>query len=368
MSTNAKSRIHHNNVRPGSGHDLFYQLDSKTYRLYEAGKDPSPIYKDGYVEKSTEFEHDDSIIQKRFQIAKKNLPNYITFMNPVLQALKSLGGSGAIEEINNKTSEIARLSNEQLEVLHNPEKGGQTEVEYRFAWARTYLKKYGVLENSARGIWALTAEGRKLDSVDPKKVRLFVLELLKKAKAGSVKDKPAETDLNTTLTTIKDEEPDEIEPDTAWREELSDTLLKMEPSAFERLAQRLLRESGFTQVEVTGQSGDGGIDGKGIMRLGGLLSFPVIFQCKRYQGSVTASQVRDFRGATVGRADKALLITTGNYTKAAMKEATRDGAPVIDLIDRNQLVDKLKELGLGVKTEKVEVEKVTIKTDWFMNI
>jgi restriction system protein len=142
----------------------------------------------------------------------------------------------------------------------------------------------------------------------------------------------------------------------------------MEPSAFERLIQRLLRESGFIQVEVTGQSGDGGIDGKGIMRLGGLLSFHVIFQCKRYSGSVSASQVRDFRGAMVGRADKGLLITTGNFTKDAVKEATRDGAPAIDLIDGDQLINKLKELNLGVQTKKVEIEQVVIDQQWFSTI
>jgi restriction system protein len=142
----------------------------------------------------------------------------------------------------------------------------------------------------------------------------------------------------------------------------------MEPSAFERLVQRLLRESGFIQVEVTGQSGDGGVDGKGIMRLAGLLSFHVIFQCKRYQGSVNVSQVRDFRGAMVGRADKGLLITTGNFTKDAVREATRDGAPAIDLIDGDQLIDKLKELELGVRTEKIEIEKVTIEQDWLLSL
>jgi len=134
----------------------------------------------------------------------------------------------------------------------------------------------------------------------------------------------------------------------------------MDPSAFERLVQRLLRESGFIQVEVTGRSGDGGIDGKGIMRLGGLLSFHVIFQCKRYSGSVGAGHVRDFRGAMVGRADKGLLITTGNFTRDAEREATRDGAPTIDLIDGNLLTDKLKELGLGVETKTVQVEQVGV--------
>lgn len=282
-----------------------------------------------------------------------DLPTFDKLMNPVIEALKQLGGSGTVEEINNKVTEIAKLSDEQLEVLHNPDKSSQTELEYRLAWARTYLKKYDVLENSNRGVWALTAKGRQLDQVNPQVVRRFVQNQQKQPK-----------------TAIPTEADESIEPNVemSWRDELLATLLKMQPAAFERLIQRLLRESGFIQVEVTGQSGDGGIDGKGIMRLGGLLSFHVLFQCKRYQGSVSASQVRDFRGAMMGRADKGLLITTGNFTKDAMKEATRDGASAIDLIDGDQLLDKLKELGLGIKTEKIEVEKVTVNHDWLLSI
>jgi len=285
-------------------------------------------------------------------MTKADIPTFDALMNPVIEALKELGGSGTIEEINTKTTEIAGLSDEQLEVLHDPNKGGQTEVEYRLAWTRTYLKKYGVLENSTRGIWALTPKGRQLDRVNPKTVRRFVQQQNKKARAV-VSDKG---DLV------------EVDVETSWRDEVLDILLEMDPSAFERLVQRLLRESGFTQVEVTGRTGDGGIDGRGIMRLGGLLSFQVIFQCKRYKGSVTVSQVRDFRGAMVGRADKGLLVTTGNFTKDAVREATRDGAPAIDLIDGDQLIDKLKELDLGVKTKIIEVEQITPDRDWFSSI
>ena len=144
---------------------------------------------------------------------------------------------------------------------------------------------------------------------------------------------------------------------------LIETLLSIPPDAFERLSQRLLRESGFTQVEVTGKVGDGGIDGKGIVRINGFLSFHVIFQCKRYKGSISPSQIRDFRGAMQGRADKGLFITTGTFTREATKEASRDGAPPIDLIDGELLCEKLKELGLGVTTETVEV--INIKADWF---
>jgi restriction system protein len=287
-------------------------------------------------------------------MAQIDLPTFDKLMNPVIQALKQLGGSGTVEEINRKVTEIAGLSDEQLEVLHDPDKGSQTEIEYRLAWARTYLKKFDVLENSSRGVWALTAKGRQLDQVNPQSVRRFVQNQKKQAKI--------------TVVPVEEDELAEAEVELSWRDELLATLLKMQSSAFERLIQRLLRESGFIQVEVTGKSGDGGIDGKGIMRLGGLLSFHVLFQCKRYQGSVSASQVRDFRGAMMGRADKGLLITTGNFTKDAVKEATRDGASAIDLIDGDQLLDKLKELGLGVKTEKIEVEKVTINHDWLLSI
>ena len=281
-----------------------------------------------------------------------DVPTFDALMNPVIQALKELGGSGTIEEINNKVVEIANLSDEQTEVLHKPEKGGGgTEVEYRLAWTRTYLKKYGVLENSSRCVWALTSRGRQLDRVDPKTVRRFVQRKQREARVAT-----------------EAVELDESEIEASWRDELMEVLLEMDPSAFERLTQRLLRESGFIQVEVTGRSGDGGIDGKGIMRLGGLLSFHVIFQCKKYCGSVSVSQVRDFRGAMVGRADKGLLITTGNFTKDAVREATRDGAPAIDLIDGDLLLDKLKELGLGVKTEIIESEQITIDDKWFAGI
>ncbi len=287
----------------------------------------------------------------RLTLANITLPTFETLMNPIIQALKMLGGSGTIEEINNKATEIADLSGEQLETLHDSEKGSQTEVEYRLAWARTYLKKYDILENSSRGVWALTPKGRQTDKVNGKTVRRYVQDKQKQAREAKVSEVTDEPDVEAT-----------------WRDELLATLLKMHPSAFERLVQRLLRESGFIQVEVTGQSGDGGIDGKGIMRLGGLLSFHVIFQCKRYQGSVNVSQVRDFRGAMVGRADKGLLITTGNFTKDAIREATRDGAPAIDLIDGDQLIDKLKELSLGVKTEIVQVEQITVDPNWLLGI
>jgi len=285
------------------------------------------------------------------------MPTYHELMNPLLQALHELGGSGSIEEIAQKVAELSDLPEEILNRPHNPEKSSQTKIEYRLAWARTYLKKYGILDNSDRGIWIIVPEKRDVTKVNPQEVVKTVRAEIKKQKELVQKD-----------DAIKDENEVEIPDESeSWRNILHHFLTQeLSPDAFERLTKRILRESGFVQVEVTGRTGDGGIDGKGIMRLSGLLSFHVVFQCKKYQGTVSASNIRDFRGAMIGRADKGLFITTGTFTRDAVLEATRDGAPPIDLVDGDQLADKLKELGLGIKKDLVE--KVTVDENWFKSI
>ncbi|HOY70923.1 MAG TPA: restriction endonuclease [Methylotenera sp.] len=279
----------------------------------------------------------------------KKLPSFDDLMRPLIDALNALGGSGSVEEIYSKVVELTGFSDETLAQLHDAEKSGLTEVGYRLAWARTYLKKYGFLENSSRGIWALTDKARASKSFNQKEIVNFVRAL----------DKP-----QNTKTPVQDITSLELNEEQSWKEKLSSVLTqKLDPSAFERLVQRLLRESGFIQVEVTGRTGDGGIDGKGIAKIHGFMSFHVLFQCKRYKGSVGSSEIRDFRGAMVGRADKGLFITTGTFTPAAIKEATRDGAPPIDLVDGDELADKLKEFELGLKREMVE--KIVVDEKWF---
>lgn len=285
------------------------------------------------------------------------MPTFDDLMNPLLNSLFALGGSGSIDEIYDKVIEIEQISEAISSVLHSPDKSNITEVAYRLAWARTYLKKYGFLENSCRGVWALTKLAKDKKQVSPQDVVKTVRE------ADKLFTKPNQKAKNEQ---IELEDIDTLETQ-GWREELYRVLTKeVSADAFERLTQRLLRESGFVQVEVTGRTGDGGIDGKGIAKIHGFMSFHVIFQCKKYQGSVSAGDIRDFRGAMVGRADKGLFITTGTFTPAAVKEATRDGAPPIDLVDGEQLAEKLKEFQLGIKTEMIE--KVTLDKDWFSNL
>lgn len=282
----------------------------------------------------------------------KETPTFDELMNPLLQALRSLGGSGSIEEIYSKTVEIAGLTEDVLAQLHDPEKSSLTEVGYRLAWARTYLKKFGLLDNSSRGVWSLTDKAKSTLQVDP-------VEVVRVVRALDKQDAPKKRPVDETARELSEEE--------GWKDKLSAVLTQnLDPAGFERLVQRILRESGFIHVEVTGRTGDGGIDGKGIARIHGFMSFHVLFQCKRYKGSVSASEIRDFRGAMVGRADKGLFITTGSFTPAAVKEATRDGAPPIDLVDGDELAQKLKELALGVKTELVE--RVSVDVGWFASL
>ncbi|SFG93748.1 restriction endonuclease [Pontibacter chinhatensis] len=276
---------------------------------------------------------------------------YDDLFNPALKALKNLGGSGSVREIEEQVSEILQLSEEEANDIHRE---STTKLSYRLAWARNYLKRYGLLENSSKGVWALTEKGKAISVVDKNQVKRAVVKLDKEER--QVKEKPSPLDLESASEEL-------IE--FSWQEELIEAVKKISPEKFERLCQRLLRELGFLNVEVTQRSNDGGIDGQGLIRLGGVLSFHVVFQAKRYQGSVGSSVVRDFRGAMIGRADKGLILTTGNFTREAKKEANRDGAPPIDLIDGNEFADKLKELRLGVEVELVE--KVKIKKDWFEN-
>lgn len=281
-------------------------------------------------------------------------------MNPVVTALKQLGGSGSVDEINNQVIEHMKLPEDTLTVLHDPQNSNQTELQYELAWARTYLKRVGILVNRGRGLWALTEKADSISVVNGAEILRTVHRQVRQERLEKEKEKSNKS---------SEELPEADTPEEAllWRTKLHHLLTKkLTPAAFERLIQRVLRESGFIQVEVTGRTGDGGIDGKGIARIHGFMSFHVVFQCKRWQGVVGASEIRDFRGAMVGRADKGLFITTGTFSRDAIKEATRDGAPPIDLVDGDLLADKLKELKLGVVTSMIE--SVAVDATWFESI
>lgn len=280
-------------------------------------------------------------------VTKSSVPKYGKLVSVTYLALKDLGGSGKNDEINEKAAELLGLSDEVLEIPHL-NSTSLSEVNYRLAWARTLLKKFGAISNSARSVWTINPEYSNINEVDGEAI------YKEHSKASAKKEKSIDED-------NLDDVPDEVRP---WRKKLYEVLVKMDPYAFERLTQRVLRECGFTQVEVTKKSGDGGIDGTGKLRINGIFSFNIAFQCKRYQGVVSSADIRDFRGSLTTNIEKGVFITTGSFSKAAIEEACSPGKQQIDLMDGEEFISKLAEFGIGVK----EVKDYEVDEAYFENI
>lgn len=234
---------------------------------------------------------------------------FVPYFGPLLDALRGLGGSGTPDEVIERIATDLKLSDEvQNELLPSGEPRYRNQVH----WARFYLVREGLLDSSRRGVWSLTERGRSTTLTYQQARQIFlkwvrIFQERRRAKGS------------------KAEQPDEIvaAPGTApsdHRTATMEIMLKLPASRFERLCQRVLREAGFTQVVVTGRSGDGGIDGYGTLAVNPLVSFKVLFQCKRFSKSVSASHVRDFRGGMAGRADKGIILTTGAFTAEARRE------------------------------------------------
>lgn len=263
-------------------------------------------------------------------------PQFIRFFKPVIEVLKETGGSGTAAEVIDRAIEKMKISEKEQEATN---KNGQSRIRNQVNWARLYLVRAGYLDSSKRGIWSLTEKGI---SLDPKVFDAFgTFKQVKEISKGDQKSK------NQTEPFLGETDEQDVEPQD-HRTKLLNLIKLLPPGGFERLSQRLLRESGFQRVVVTGKSGDGGIDGMGILQVNPFVSFNVLFQCKRYQGAVTPSHVRDFRGAMMGRADKGIIITTGTFTLDAKKEARRDGVPPIELVDGELLVEMFERLELGL--------------------
>ena len=279
------------------------------------------------------------------------VPKINELMWPTLKAIKILGGSASNKEIVQTVIAQEGYSEEIQNKMHNTR--SMTKLEYRMAWAKTYLKKSGALENSKRGVWSLTHLGENLNKDD-------IEDVVTKVKTISKEDKK-QRQSTPEGSLDEDYSPDNLD----WKTNLLNSLQTICPARFERLVQRILRESGFIEVEVTGKSGDGGIDGYGTLKIG-LLSFRVIFQCKRFKGTVGPNYIRDFRGAMQGRVERGLFMTTGSFTSVAKKEAFRDGAPPVELFDGNDICELLKELRLGVEVRTQEVIQPNLQ--WFEKI
>jgi restriction system protein len=275
-------------------------------------------------------------------MTKQQGPQFVRYFGPVLNVLKELGGSGRPAEVRDAIVGMMNISEEeQNETLAS----GQSRFDNQVGWARFYLVKAGYLDSSTRGVWSLTEKGRNANLTHRQALQIFKeIQQQFSTENKAVTDKPVSRSEKLEEPLVPDDEDHRIA--------LLKTMKALPPEGFERLCQRLLRESGFERVTVTGRSGDGGIDGIGILQMTPFVSFKVLFQSKRYDGAVSVSQVRDFRGAMMGRADKGIILTTGTFTTDASKEAVRDGVPPIELVDGEKLVDMFEALELGLKPKK----------------
>ncbi len=278
----------------------------------------------------------------------ENGAQFLNYFGPLLDALRELGGSGTPDEVVGQIASDLKLPDDlQNELLPS----GELRFRNQVAWARFYLVQEGLLDSTKRGVWSLTERGRathlSLDQarqIRLKWVRVFQ-ERRRKAEALNPEPPPEQIAEEDSLL-------------DSYRKQVLELMQELPSAGFEQLCQAILREAGFVEVTVTGRSGDKGIDGHGTLQINPLVSFRVLFQCKRYRESVSPSQVRDFRGAMAGRADKGIIITTGAFTAEARREGSRDGVPPIELIDGEKLVDMLENLELGllpVKSFRIDV-------------
>ena len=241
--------------------------------------------------------------------------------------------------------------NVSVEEQNEVAKTGQSRFSNQVAWARFYLAKAGLIDTSSRGVWSLTPKGNAATLTHADAILLFKDVQQRVKRAGLIADDAQNTSQPDTIPELT---PDEVQEQAAmhYREELLLLLRQLPPSGFESLCQRLLRTAGFQSVVVTGRSGDGGIDGHGVLEVNPFVSYRVLFQCKRYSGSVGAPEIRNLRGTMSGRTDKGIVLTTGTFTKEAKNEAVRDGVSPIELVDGQKLIAMFEQYELGLLPKK----------------
>jgi restriction system protein len=271
---------------------------------------------------------------------------FVRWFAPLLQALKDLGGSAAPREALERIAEIEKVPESlRNEILSS----GQERFYNQVHWARQYLVWEGLIDSGKRGVWTLTPKGLQTQ-LDAKSAREIFLEQVRKR---AVIRKPSVAAVDSTPDSNDKPEDTPQADEDASLESFLRVLKSLSPNGFERLSMRLLREAGFERVSVTGRSNDGGIDGVGVLQLNDLVSFNVVFQCKKWEGSVPPKEIRDLRGAMAGRAEKGIFLTTSSFTSNARAEAERPGAAPIELVDGEKLFEMFKRYELGLKPRTV---------------
>ena len=277
-------------------------------------------------------------------MAKKQV-QFIKWFGPVLNALRELGGSGSPSEV---SSLIAKNEKVPEEVLNETLKSGNSRFYNQACWARQYLAWEGYIDSSIRGIWKLSKSGQDKKIPNDEARDIF----LKWVKINALKKDNNKTEILNATEEIDDKEINDDSPISAdYKNQVLDYLRKMSPVNFERFCLYLLRVNNFENLRLTGGSHDDGIDGIATLRINPFVTFRVLFQAKRYneKNNIARAQIGDFRNAMIGRADKGIFITTSKFTQEAIKEANREGAPQVELVDSDQLIKMIELSNVGLK-------------------
>lgn len=281
-------------------------------------------------------------------MTKQKRSEFIKWMGPILDALRTLGGSGTPKEVTEKIIAEQKVSEK---VLSEKISSGMSRFQNQVYWGRQYLVWENLLESTKKGIWKLSEQGYTTHLTEDESHKIF----LKWVGIYSERRKQKEIIGNKPVDSVSVIEEIDIDETTNakadYKQELLATLRNMKPLNFEKFSLLLLRENDFEELKLTGGSKDDGIDGSGVLRINPVVSFRVLFQCKRYaeNNKVARTQIADFRNAMLGRAEKGIFITTGFFTKEAQVEATRDGATAIELVDADKLVAMIEKTELGLR-------------------
>lgn len=271
---------------------------------------------------------------------------FVKWFGPILNALRALGGSARPKEITQWIGEQHNISDEILNERYV--KSGVLKFQNQLAWARQYLVWEELLAASKHGVWALSSKGWGTEINEKQAYEIFLkwVKVFQDLREG----KTSETIYNDAEKIIQIQE--ESEPESTkgnLKPSLIEVLQNLSPTGFEKLCGRLLREYNFENIEITQRSHDGGIDGYATLKLNPFVNLSVFFQCKRYSGTVPTEKVQAFIGVmeTNKRSvEKGLIITTGNYAKAAF-DIEKNNIK-LELIDGEKLVEMFENVELGV--------------------
>lgn len=284
---------------------------------------------------------------------KKSEAEFIRWMPSILNALRQMGGSGTARDVIRSVAKLHSVSAERQEVRN---KGVALRFYNQVAWAKQYLNWEDLVGSTKRGVWNLTEKGWKTNLTEDSTQDLFLKWVKIHAKNRSkAKENTVGPKTNVAETVVLEELPP-LNSDAfklQHREALLELLQNLSADGFERLCRDLMLEMGLRDVICVGGSGDGGIDGRGLLELNPVVTLRVAYQCKKYSAGVSVSQIREFQSSIRGKFDKGILFSTGYFTAPAEKAACEPGNEFIELIDGERLMDLLEKLEFGLTPKTV---------------